>query len=458
MTRTFFAPLLAVSLTGCGLIKVAGLPDLSSGSTSESGSGSQASGPKSTDAELLKLYQSIDYTCCTARRMNGMGFFQDAGIDHTGLFKRGNVDPEWITGWSNNLSTVELTSALAQGAVNRTWQKQCFADYDDYRKGFGAIEGKHRSRFEALRKQGNYYERAAGLHALLSEVAKEAEQKGLKLHPSHPIAWVGLPYEIASAFYQVHRETGHEYALADFVKPMRDQIDAFSQYGRAWSSDTAFDRDVFCAHAEVTGTHRTPKLPDVGGWQAGGPAPVRWPVAAERHAEIDKKLRDAQAQSAAAFKTQSWRIPRLELGMSDREEKAPKLFHTGPYTITSVRREGDKVVLVGEHRKVEPFNYDCRSTGRVESWDIHNNPIYARDCKVGSKTRIRIAEVTFGDLPASIQVAKGDEITFYGELSREEQEKTVKQTASEQVTSRSHTFEGKHLLEVKREGKVVHRF
>jgi hypothetical protein len=464
MTRSLIASLLAISLTGCGLIKVSGLPSAASGATEappeqqQTGGTAQASGPKSTDPALLELYQSIDYTCCTETRASGRGFFQKAGIDETGLFKRGNVDPEWIPGWSNDLSTIELTNALAQGAVNRTWQKQCFADYDDYRKGWAAIDGKHRPRFEALRKQGNYYEQASGLTALLSDVAKEAEQKGLKLHPSHPIAWVGLPYEILSALFQVHRDTGHEYAAAAFVMPMSNQVEASTRFGRPWSEDNTFDRDVFCAHAEVSGTHRTPKLPDIGGWEPGRDAPVRWPVGAERQAEIDKKLRSLQPQSAAAFALQPWRVPQLETGTLDREPKAPKLFSTGPYTITSVKSEGGKVVLVGEQRKTEPFNYDCRSTGKVESFDLNNNPVYGRNCKVGSQTRIRIAEVTFVDLPASIQLAKGDELSFYGDLLREEKDKTVKQTPSEVVTSRSCAFEGKHLLQLKREGKVVHRF
>ncbi|MDI3288745.1 hypothetical protein [Polyangium sp. 15x6] len=458
MTRTLVASLLATFVAGCGFIKVGGLPSVSSGEPSEASGEAGAAGPKSTDEELLKLYQSIDYTCCTQTRASGMGFFQKAGVDQTGLFKRGNVDPEWIPGWSNDLSTIELTNALAQGAVNRTWQKQCFADYEDYRKGFAAIEGKHRPRFEALRKQGNYYEQASGLSALLSDVAKEAEQKGLKLPGSHPMTWVGLPYEIVTALFQVHRDTGHEYALADYVKPVGDQVEKFSRFGRPWSEDKTFDRDVFCAYAEVNGTHRTPKLPDIGGWEPGRDAPVRWPVAAERHAEVEKKLQSLQPQSAAALTIQGWKVPRLEMGTLDREPKAPKLFYTGPYTITSVQREGDKVVIGGEQRKTEPFNYDCRSTGVIESYDLNNNPVYGRNCKVGSKTSIRIAEVTFPDLPASIQLGKGDEISFYGDLVREEKDKSVKQTPSEVVTSRAHAFEGKHLVQVKREGKVLHSF
>ncbi|HVK69578.1 MAG TPA: hypothetical protein VM694_34205 [Polyangium sp.] len=461
MTRTLLAPLLATFVAGCGFIKVGGLPSSvssSSGESSETSSSGQAAGPKSTDEELLELYQSIDYTCCTQTRASGRAFFQKAGVDTTGLFKRGNVDPEWIPGWSNDLSTIELTNALAQAAVNRTWQKQCFADYEDYRKGWADIEGKHRPRLETLRKQGNYYEQASGLNALLSDVAKEAEQKGLKLPGGHPMTWVGLPYEIGVALFQVHRETGHEYALGDFVKPVGDQVEKFSRFGRPWSEDKTFERDVFCAYAEVSGTQRTPKLPDIGGWEPGRDAPARWPIAAERHAEVDKKLRSLQPTSAAAFAMQEWKVPRLETGTLDREPKAPKLFYTGPYTLTSFQREGAKVVVVGEQRKTEPFNYDCRSTGVIESYDLNNNPVYKRDCKVGSKTSIRIAEVTFADLPASMQLAKGDEITFYGDLSREEKDKSVKQTPSEVVTSRAYAFEGKHLVQVKREGKVVQSF
>lgn len=459
MARTLVLSLLALSVTGCGLIKVSGLPSVSSGGEeSKAGAAGQAAGPKSTDKDLLALYQSIDYTCCTNTRASGMAFFKKAGIDDTGLFKRGNVDPEWIPGWSNDLSTIELTNALAQGAVNRTWQKQCFADYDDYRAGWAAIDGKYRPRLEALRKESNYYQQTSGLMSLLSEVEKEAQQKGLALHRSNPIAWVGLPYEITAALFQVHRDTGHEYALTELAKPIDDQVKPFSQFGRPWSADKTFDRDVFCAYAEVSGTHRTPKLPDIGGWEAGRGAPVRWPVAAERQAEIDKKLQDMEPRAAAAFAIQPWHIPQLETGTLDREAKAPKLFLTGPYTITSAQREGAKVVLVGEQQKNEPFNYDCRSTGVIESYDVNNNPVYGRNCKVGSQTRIRVAEVTFGDLPASIQLKKGDEISFYGDLSREDKEKTVKQTPSEVVQSRSCAFEGKHLLEVKREGKVVHRF
>ncbi|MDI1442593.1 hypothetical protein [Polyangium sp. 6x1] len=461
MTRMLLASLLATFVAGCGFIKVSGLPSVSSssGEPSESSAGSaEAAGPKSTDEELLELYQSIDYTCCTQTRASGLGFFQKAGVDQTGLFKRGNVDPEWIPGWSNDLSTIELMNALAQAAVNRTWQKQCFADYEDYRKGWADIEGKHRPRLETLRKQGNFYEQSAGLSALLVDVAKEAEQKGLKLPGGHPMNSVGLPYEIITALFQVYRDGGHEYALADFVKPVGDQVETFSRFGRPWSEDKTFDRDAFCAYAEVSGTHRTPKLPDIGGWEPGRDAPARWPVAAQRHAEVDKKLRSLQPQSAAALAIQGWNVPRLEMGTLDREPKAPKLFYTGPYTLTAIQRAGDKVVVVGEQRKTEPFNYDCRSTGVIESYDINNNPVYGRNCKVGSKTSIRISEVTFADLPASIPLAKGDEVTFYGDLSREEKDKTVKQTPSEVVTSRSHAFEGKHLVQVKREGKVVHSF
>ncbi|MDC3958958.1 hypothetical protein [Polyangium jinanense] len=43
--------------------------------------------------------------------------------------------------------------------------------------------------------------------------------------------------------------------------------------------------------------------------------------------------------------------------------------------LTSVQREGDKVMVAGEQRKTEPFNYDCRSTGVIESYDLNNNPV-----------------------------------------------------------------------------------
>jgi hypothetical protein len=262
-------------------------------------------------------------------------FFQKAGISDTGLFKRGNVDPEWIPGWSNDLSTIELTNALVQGAVNRTWQKQCLADYDDYRQGLAAIEAKRRPQLVALGK-GNYYERVSGLRTLLGDVLKDAEQKGLKLHSTHPLAWVGLPYEIASATVQLHRDTGHEYALASLVAPVSDKLASFSRFGRPWSEDKTLDRDVFCAYAETSGTHRTPKLPDIVGASPGEDSPARWPVPAARHKEINQQLKSSQPQSEAALAISSWSIPSLESGSLGRDTKAPKLVLTGPYVISGI--------------------------------------------------------------------------------------------------------------------------
>jgi hypothetical protein len=465
MTRPLFASLLAPLLAGCGMVhlggnlsKLPGLPGAteSAGSSAGSPSGSSA-GPKSSDAELTKLYQSIDYTCCTEGRASGRMFFQKAGVSDTALFKRGNVDPEWIPGWTNDLSTTELTNALAQGAVNRTWQKQCLADYDDYRQGWTAIETKHRPRLAALAK-GNYYERAAGLKALLTDVLGDAEQKHLTLHASHPLAWVGLPYEIAVATVQLHRGTAHEVALAEVVSPVRDKIDNFSHFGRPWSEDKELDRDVFCAYAETTGTHRTPKLPDIVGATPGESSPARWPVPAARHQEISKQLKSLEPQSTAALAIPKWEVPTLESGSLSRDPKAPKLVATGPYVVSSIQRDGDKVVIVGEQKSSEPFNYDCRKTGTIASFDLNGNAVPGRDCKVGTKTRVIAAEITFTDVPASIQINKSDEILLYGDVAREEKETPQKQTPSEVVTRRSYAFDGKHLRQVKREGKVVAGF
>lgn len=457
MIRPVFASLLAPLLAGCGMVHLGG--DLSKlpgvpGATESAGS---SAGPTSSDAELTKLYQSIDYTCCTQTRASGRMFFQKAGVSDTGLFKRGNVDPEWIPGWSNDLSTIELTNALAQGAVNRTWQKQCSADYDDYRQGWAAVEAKHRPRLTALAK-GNYYERASGLRTLLTDVLGDAEQKGLKLHATHPLAWVGLPYEIALATVQLHRGTSHEVALAGFVGSSRDKLDSFSRFGRPWSEDKALDRDVFCAYAETTGTHRTPKLPDIVGATPGEDSPARWPVPAARHKEIREQLKSLEVQSTAALAIPKWDVPALESGSLSRDPKAPKLVHTGPYVVSGVQRDGDKVVIVGEQKSTEPFNYDCRATGTIASFDLNGNAVKGRDCKVGSKTRVIAAEITFTDVPASIQIGKSDEIVLYGEIAREEKETPQKQTPSEVVTRRFYALDGKHLQQVKREGKVVADF
>lgn len=461
MIRPVFASLLAPLLAGCGIVHLGGnlskLPGVPGTTESASSSAGQSAGPKSGDAELDKLYQSIDYTCCTETRASGRMFFQKAGISDTGLFKRGNVDPEWIPGWTHDLSTIELTNALVQGAVNRTWQKQCLADYDDYRQGWAAIEAKHRPRLAALAK-GNYYERISGLRTLYTDVLGDADQKGLKLHPTHPLAWVGLPYEIASAAVQLHRDAGREFALTEAMGPIRDRLDSFSHSGRAWSEDKALDRDVFCAYAETTGTHRTPRLPDIVGATPGEGSPARWPVPAARHAEIKKQLQSLEPQSTAALAIPKWSVPSLESGSLSRDSKAPKLVYTGPYVVTGVTRDGDKVVIVGEQKSTEPFNYDCRSTGTIASFDLNGNPVHGRDCKVGSKTRVIAAEITFPDLPASIPINKSDEILLYGDISREEKETPQKQTPSEVVTRRFYAFDGKHLKQVKREGKVVAGF
>ncbi len=465
MIRPVFATLLVPLLAGCGMVhlggnlsKLPGLPGAteSAGSSASSSAGSP-SGPKSSDAELTKLYQSIDYTCCTETRAGGRAFFQKAGISEIALFKRGNVDPEWIPGWTKDLSTTELTDALVQGAVNRTWQKQCLADYDDYRQGMTAIEATRRPQLAALGK-GNYYERASGLRTLLDDVLKDAEQKHLKLHSSHPLGWVGLPYEIAAAMVQLHRGTSHEVGLTEVVGPVRDKIDAFARFGRPWSEDKDFDRDVFCAYAETSGTHRTPKLPNIVGATPGEGSPARWPVPAARHQEISKQLKSLTPQSEAAMAISSFAIPSLESGSLSRDPKAPKLVLTGPYVISGIQRDGDKVVIVGEQKSTEPFNYACRSTGTIASFDLNGNAVAGRDCKIGSKTRVIAAEVTFTDVPASLQLGKSDEILFYGEVAREEKETPQKQTPSEVVTRRFYAFDGKHLRQVKREGKVVASF
>jgi hypothetical protein len=76
---------------------------------------------------------------------------------------------------------------------------------------------------------------------------------------------------------------------------------------------------------------------------------------------------------------------------------------------------------------------------------------------VGSHERDTYVHVRFEDLPPELELRQGDEITFYGDLESSK-ERTVRKEVGRQVDRIDFTLTGRHLREIKRDGKVVSQY
>jgi len=462
---------LASVATGCGIVKVSGLPGGTSGSRSSTAQGAAngpaagqaasgatspaaASGPSAKpDDALVKIYRAMTWKNLQGRSWTEI--FNSETIPTSTIYDRGNPDPGWILVWSDKGSDVDNAKAVIQAAANRTWQPQCFEDYADYRAGWAKLDAQYRPELDELRKAGgNYYGRATGLVSLMAKVVSASRQAKLALPAEHPTGRVGLPYEIVKALFDLHRETRRAFRTADYLSAVRDAIPGYAKWGRAWSSDDAYERDVFCAKAERYGTHRTPKLYNLIDPDAPDAVRVRWPVAPDRINALDIKLAAASALAQQAISSELPSVPKLGPDKLEFATTEPKLVTVHGFEVVAVNTHPGRTVLVTRWHDEEPTSYDCRRTNRVLKVDDNGNLIYENICKFGKFEDDQIAEVTFTDLPDALTLQKGDLVWYYADLQTS-RSKTVNGSKAHTVIRHDYTLTGRHLERVERNKQAV---
>jgi hypothetical protein len=309
---------------------------------------------------LDKVYQAITF------REGGKNLGKLLGENHINdlaIAEYPNPDPIWIPGWSRDNPRSIALDLLVNGAINRTWQAQCFQDYAAYRQGWKQLHETFGPQLEKLRKEPDYYQRVSGLLSLMSAVTAAAEKAQLVLPRGHRAEWVGLRWEILTAIYELHRETHREFALTELARPFEGSD--YGKYGRAWSDDDDAERDAFCADAEHYGTQSTPKL--AGGI---GDASLRWPVAPDRARAVARDFEARHAQEAKALAMPERKLAPNLLDDSKQFDPVEKELVHLEGDVDSVSRKGSAVITVLVSHRKTPFPYDCRKTGHVQ-WDAN---------------------------------------------------------------------------------------
>lgn len=446
---------------GCGGIKVPGLQI----GGSEASAGGLGGGGGEEGERTLKLYQELTYANVSASSADAI--FNKAGIP-TGYNPRNktdNPDPKWITGWDGLQLTDETKTAIAQAAINRSWTTACHKEFDAYHAAWKKIAAARRPELEKLHKPGNYYDRAAGLAALLETVTREAESAKVLYKPGSPVAGVGFLDDIVQAMAKLHRETKREFiAPTYFAKhPISAAVPAES--GRPFA-EAGDERDIFCAAAQKSGAGSLPALPVLEEYGNGFKA-IRWPVAQDRKGALAEKREALVAASRAARAFGDATAASLTSGSLPGKTE-PKLYHVyaeegqvgadrdSPFKVTSVTKSGAATVVEVENTRERQVPYDCKSTSQIER--IENGTIfYVKDCKYQTQVTTRAVTVEFAELPSSLEIKAGDFIGFYGDLLEKNEPKG--QGTKDKLTTRvTFRFAGRYLEVLKRDKLVLKAF
>ena len=421
-----------------------------------------ASGEVDAFDKVKALYNKIDYNCCS----NGDPSIVEHAFDKASVPggynpvrdpKAADLDPTWLPGIAKLKLTDETREAIVQAAINRTWASQCKTDYKSFRAGWKTIEDKYRPELEMLRKEKNYYRAVTGLMSLMGDVLQGGEQAKLTLNAEHPHQWTGLKFEIYAAIVEAHRVADRLFYLDAKLARVRDMANALATFGRSFKDD-AFEETVFCASAQTLGTHKMGPLTIVTARETSTGA-VLWPYSKEKQKAVKSDLAKLQIETAATLK-----LGRREgivlladhVSLDATHNQKGKLIHAKGFTVTKVKRVGASVELTATLVEKSAFSYGCTRSNRVDRVTDAGVVLYEQNCKAGTEEDTKIVQVTIADLPASVSIAKGDQVAVFGNVVTFT-EKEAK-TASSRTYTRNYVLKGKHLSDVLHDKKAVLSF
>lgn len=425
---------LVLVTTGCGLIKVNGLPGSSSSSASSSAAaapvpagaaGGQANTPSGARPDLVKTYLAVDFKDYTGNPSgySNAGVVAQAGLQLSSVDGRGNPiygvtpDATWLPGWNpRSFSSQDLPMQVAQAGINRTWQAACFADFAAFRAGWRQLADKFRPTLEAARSETNFYARTAALRELYVAVGIAATEAGVEVPVAHAGHWLGLRWQIASELLSTISADQRDFARDKILGPIAVDLPALLERGRAWDRDEAFERDAFCVSAQDHGTQRTPKLPRPRqtGYELGV---VTYPVSDARASEVATKLGALYAADRPTLA--DMRVATPDTLPNPIEAPVLTVFDLAdrPYVVERVTAKGKQTIVHATTTLSSAVGYACRPTNTIDSVTDGGQVIYRTACKTGTRTDVTAVEVTFDELPNDKPLTKGVAIAFYGDVT-----------------------------------------
>lgn len=392
-------------------------------------------------ARTVDLYKRFTYTNVTSTEAREI--FKSVHIHDTfnPRLKMQNPDPEWLPGWAALQLTDESQTAVIQAAINRTWTARVHADFKRYRDAWAAIDKQLRPELERASAIPGYYARGAALAKLLADARKAAEAQKVLYPAGYAPAYVGFVDDIITAMAELHHHARTEFMLDAYLDKVGVDRREVGGNGRAFAADDV-ERDLFTAFARKSATLDTPPLPVMAEYGKAFAA-VKWPTSPARDAEIAKIRQQLVAERASSLGIPERHIPPL-FDTSDAGDPAdPKLRRVaspggnyGPLVVTKVT--GHAVELALAYHNSIPYN--CKYTGRLDAQGDREQQCQYREIKTAHALAI-----TFAELPAGVELKKGDEVTCYADLESKQETKTKV----------SYKLVGRALVSVARDGKPL---
>jgi len=451
-------------LGGCGVVTVR---TTSSGGPSHTGSGGGGNAPSpgapektsskpgkfdysknapEDDERVLEVFRKFDHTQAGAVVAEGAGWYFSNHIKTKPLYhpyRLANPDPDWIPGWSEVQADKlddSAYEALAQASVNKSWAKQCDADYEDYRTRWKALEAKV-TELASGKTMKNPYQKIGALRAARKKIIEEGNAAKLFLQGGHPDRWSGPFFDSVKSLMETLHESNRDFRVFD-LGVLREEVDAMAKMGHVFGNDAAFEKDLFCAYGMKFGTHRTPALPTFGGRKSVNNA-VKWPVSPARRKEIDAKLAEGRSAITQTMTAQSYSIPNLALG-SGADKKEPKLYLANAFKVVSVA--GNSLELT---KKVTgSFSYNCKTTNKIARIESDGRVIYFENCLTGTSESEYFVHATIADLPEG-GIAKGDTVNVFVDVASKT-DKHVKDQPNFSAWRYDYTATVRHVSEITR--------
>ena len=463
-----------LSLAACGVklpggLKVATPAMPGTAAAGNSGSGLAATttetaastiGPsRKVDKKLVAYYQSLDqatlHTLLFDRARDEIYEQAKADVGRDLLWQSGNPDPTWIKVWNTKDWSYASQNAetMMQAAFNRTWEDGCKAGYAKTRAAHDALAAQFAPELAAVDALPNHYARRAGYVALAVKYEEAATAAGLD--PSRdPIGAGGFRVVILQHAVAHHAASPRAYASFDW--------DAFPQArdvrerGRTFTSDAAFELAAYCGAAADHGAYALASFGSLWGSGHASNATVAWPTVWGDQDAIEGRVKQLVAEAGKALEIRDG----LRIGVVrdaegiDFADEEPKLARVEEATIDKVTPAGDGVKLAISRKRSESFAYNCRETRQIDRIEDDGRIVYRSTCKYGDKTFSLQATVTFAELPPGLALAKGDVITFTGDVDADASKK-VKDTASKIAYVRTTALTGRVLERATRKGKPL---
>ncbi len=452
MRTLLVLPFIVSSLTACAIGR--SLPLV--GSVVAAASHGSAKNAPVKDAtvkqELVAYYQKLDHKKLfrLLARDPKLSETIETEIGRDLLWQSGNPDPTWIKVWGTNswANASRNAETLAQAAFNRTWEAACQAEFEQTRTAHARLTTQFAPELAAVDATGNHHARMAGYIALAARFEEAAAAAGLDVRKD-PFGPSG--FRIAIAQHAVAYHQGSRASYTTFPWGQFALADSMREWGRLLSDDEAFERQAYCSTASENGGLLITGFTAI--WSEGNHAAwsnVAWPTVWGDESAVKAKVKEQIAAVGASLEVKSG------ISVDDVHRVAPIRFHEreprlaafSGFKVEAVSPAGAGVKVTLSRLTVDKVEYGCKKTREVIGIQ-YGRFIYRHVCKTGEEAYALAATVSFDELPPGVTLAKGDEIDFTADVTRDDIKK-VKDTAAKVAWTRKLEAEGRLLGDVTR--------